>query len=70
MVISKAEIRKLPHGRVKSYNLGCRCKCCKEAVSLYRKRVRRKEDSGAKPARRFDDLLDIMVELGMAEYAE
>jgi hypothetical protein len=66
------------HGTYSSYSHGCRCKSCKSAAKVYWNdygaRVRNKTSKDNPRADTHDakmnTILDIMVELGMAEYSD
>jgi hypothetical protein len=61
------------HGTSSSYNNGCRCKACTRAIRNFR-RDQRARKKGTKPAKlnthdsKMNEITDLMVELGMAEY--
>lgn len=71
LVMDTATFMSIKHGTLSSYNKGCRCEVCRHNMSAYQ--AGRRASNGTYSMKgidqSIDELLDVMVELGMADYA-
>jgi hypothetical protein len=71
--LNAEQLAKMGHGKVRTYNKGCRCNQCRDATAVYNRNQRHKAQGGPSTkgdAAKIDQLMDLMVELGLAEYSD